>query len=83
MVCAKSSMEEQVLGARNVSCAEKERSIAVMSNAAEPNAPTVSQLKCSAGDLVHPLRCVPLKKDDITVILSDNILAVRMRNCCS
>ena len=66
--------EEQVLEERNGTCAEKERSIAVMSNAAEPNAPTVSQLKCAAGDRVHPPEmCSPLKKDDITVILSDNI----------
>ena len=60
----------------NVSCAEKERSIAVISNAAtgsEPNAPTVSQLKCAAGDAPPPEMCSPLEKDDITVILSQNI----------
>ena len=63
-VCKVFRREEQVLEERNVSCADKERSIAVMSNAAEPNAPTVSQLKCPAGDDtgVHPPEmCSPLK----------------------
>ena len=75
-VCKVFRREEQVLEERNVSCAEKERSIAVMGNAAEPNASTVSQLKCRAGDdtEIHPPEmCSPLEKDDITVILSDNI----------
>ena len=74
-VCKVFRSEEQVLEERNGTCAEKERSIAVMSNAAEPNAPTGSQLKCTAGDDkgVHPPEmCSPPEKDDITVILSDN-----------
>ena len=78
-VCKVFRREEQVLEERNRTCAEKERSIAVMSNAAtgsEPNASSVSQLKCPAGDdtEIHPPEvCSPLEKDDITVILSDNI----------
>ena len=78
-VCKVFRSEEQVPEARNVSCAEKERSIAVMSNAAtgrEPNATTVSQRKCTASDdngVQPPAMCSSLKKEDITVILSDNI----------
>ena len=58
-VCEVFRSEEQVLEERNGTCAEKERSIAVMSNAAtgsESNAPTGSQLKCRAGGDkgVHP-----------------------------
>ena len=66
-VCKVFRSEEQVLGERNGTCAEKERSIAVMSNAAtgsEPNTSSVSQLKCPAGDDtgVHPPElCSPLK----------------------
>eukprot|EP00946_MAST-07B_sp_MAST-7B-sp1_P002756 g2756.t1 len=78
-VLEEQNLEEQVLKERIVPCAENVGSIAVISNAtngSEPNASTVIQRKCPTGDdkgVYPPKMCSPMEKDDITVILADEI----------